>query len=399
MKKSIRSLFGKRTLAAVTAAVTALSMGASSAAAIDLTYTIDSNGLSVKLLGTNKSEETELSVDGGENYFQIDSSGVRIKKINPGDYQLCARRKGDRKYVPYVTTAHVSADESKSKIKLSVMTSPEVNFSQGAITVTVENYDKKGNYYVSTDGGRTWNPMTAASIKLKGLRSGYYNVICANRQKGGGSSDMIKTYVGRRPKQNSAYVTVDPVMQLPELPTGCEVTALTMVINSMGFPISKEVLADYYLEKGAVNTVSYRRKFVGDPRTKYSYGCYAPVIEKCAHSFLDNVKGRDFRIVNMSGSSLDDVLRCVDMGCPVIVWATIDMRAPFITRRWKDAETGETVAWLAEEHCLLLTGYDRGRNTVTVNDPLKGRVSYDMKLFQTRYDQLAKQAIVISEIK
>lgn len=39
--------------------------------------------------------------------------------------------------------------------------------------------------------------------------------------------------------------------QYPELPTGCEITSLTSVLNYYGYDVDKEVMADDYLEKGS----------------------------------------------------------------------------------------------------------------------------------------------------
>ena len=38
-----------------------------------------------------------------------------------------------------------------------------------------------------------------------------------------------------------------PVLQNPELPTGCEVTTLTAALNYLGYPVDKLTMADQYL--------------------------------------------------------------------------------------------------------------------------------------------------------
>lgn len=40
-----------------------------------------------------------------------------------------------------------------------------------------------------------------------------------------------------------------PIIQYPDLPTGCETTSLTMVLNYLGYPVDKLDLADHYLDK------------------------------------------------------------------------------------------------------------------------------------------------------
>ena len=40
---------------------------------------------------------------------------------------------------------------------------------------------------------------------------------------------------------------VDPILQLPELPTGCEITTLAMLLDAVGFQVDKVQLAEGYL--------------------------------------------------------------------------------------------------------------------------------------------------------
>lgn len=37
------------------------------------------------------------------------------------------------------------------------------------------------------------------------------------------------------------------VLQMPELPTGCEITALTMVLNYYGYPVDKVSMVSNFL--------------------------------------------------------------------------------------------------------------------------------------------------------
>lgn len=45
----------------------------------------------------------------------------------------------------------------------------------------------------------------------------------------------------------STRLAVKPVLQLPELPNGCEITSLTTVLNYYGFDVDKEEMAVRYL--------------------------------------------------------------------------------------------------------------------------------------------------------
>lgn len=68
-------------------------------------------------------------------------------------------------------------------------------------------------------------------------------------------------------------IDIDEILQNPELPTGCEVTSLAMVLNYWGYDIDKLTLATDYLKKGEIGSVNFKEAFVGDPRSAEAYGC------------------------------------------------------------------------------------------------------------------------------
>lgn len=55
---------------------------------------------------------------------------------------------------------------------------------------------------------------------------------------------------------------------------------------------------------------------------------------------------------------------------------------------------GSTFSWPANEHCMLLIGFDG--EYCYLNDPFVGKtVKYDKKLTEKRYCELGKQAVAI----
>lgn len=193
--------------------------------------------------------------------------------------------------------------------------------------------------------------------------------------------------------ESHIQLEAESILQQPELPTGCEVTSLTMALRFAGYDVSKEELADQYLEKAAPGEVSYKTAFWGDPRQEESFGCYAPVIVKAANRYLAQQKSTQMAY-NLTGASLDDVLLEVRMGYPVIVWGSMYINEEIVFSYGWEIE-GETVTWPSNEHCMLLIGFDTETNSVIVCDPLEGIVSYDRNAFQHHYEILEQQAIVI----
>ena len=200
----------------------------------------------------------------------------------------------------------------------------------------------------------------------------------------------------------SSYIDMENIRQLPELPTGCEITALTILLRHYGFPADKTDLARNYLPTswgnarevdGVLYKDSFYDYFIGDPFST-GYGCFSGAIETAADSYISS-HGGGFDVRNISGCSPDTLYDWVASGVPVLCWATDGMIAPEYYETWYDNATGERLDWYLNEHCFVLAGYDVDAGTVTLNDPMKGIISYDINKFETRFAQMHSQAIVL----
>lgn len=118
-------------------------------------------------------------------------------------------------------------------------------------------------------------------------------------------------------------IDMEIVLQNPELPTGCEITSLTMVLNYLGFGVTKTELVDGYLTCKEPGTATFKEAFIGSPYDSSSYGCFAPVIIDTANKYLNsNNSGRIVK--NLTGSDFDFLLKEVASNHPVIIWTSIN---------------------------------------------------------------------------
>lgn len=202
-------------------------------------------------------------------------------------------------------------------------------------------------------------------------------------------STIVNNEQGKLALSTSAYLDVKWINQNPELPTGCEITSLTTVLQYYGYSVSKTTMARTYLEKGYG---SFFEHFVGDPFSEMGYGCMAQPITDAANKYFTANK-ISATAQNISGTEFMNLLNYVSVGDPVIVWNTMYMEEPYEAEGWY--ADGEYITWIAPEHCVVLMGYDLDKNVVYVSDPLEGIKTRNLTLFAEYYEAIYSQAVVI----
>lgn len=195
-------------------------------------------------------------------------------------------------------------------------------------------------------------------------------------------------------------LNVQTILQLPELPTGCEITSLTMALRYMGYDVDKTTMSGEYLPTS--NTFYYvgdkkygpdfREVFAGYPESDKGCECNAPAIVDAANNYLTAINSPQ-RAVNLSGSDPQTLYDAVRADTPVVVWITINMADRIPSGGWYVEDTDEYIEWAAVDHCAVLMGF--GEDYVELNDPLAGIVSYSKTLFEDIYRQRGMQAVIV----
>ena len=218
---------------------------------------------------------------------------------------------------------------------------------------------------------------------------------------------MFDTILASLGKQK-VFHEVDTVLQNPELPHGCEVTGLAMLLSYYDISADKCELAEKWLPKGTWGQTDFRKAFVGDPGKKVaSAGCFATVIADTANRYLKEGKPSAVNVGNKhtpetavaAGNltavanedvSFEELLAMVEEA-PVLAWTTMNLEAPYIAQVWE--VDGEELYWQNYEHCVVLTGYDAEKGVLYGTDPLYGPCEYDMRLFSLRFQTMYSQVV------
>ena len=200
-------------------------------------------------------------------------------------------------------------------------------------------------------------------------------------------------------------INVEYIDQSVKYPTGCETISTIMCLKYWKINITPDEFIDKYLDKGDIIKKDGQifapnpfDKFVGSPYDQNSFGCYEPVIEKALNKLISDKQLLNFEIKNLNNIPINTIIKdYIDKDIPVIFWATINLKESRYTRIWTVPDTGEKYQWKAQEHCMLLVGYDEEKNGLHFNDPFNnnGVIMYDKTLVLKRHEEQFSNAIAI----
>lgn len=181
--------------------------------------------------------------------------------------------------------------------------------------------------------------------------------------------------------------------QLPDLPNGCEVTSLSMLLNYYQIKTSKDELAQKIKHVSSYTANGKRGNpnegFVGYMSQKNAGWCvYNEPLYNVAKKYTN-------RIQNATGSNFEQIIKLVSDGHPVLIITNLTF-APVNDMQTWDTEQGK-VQVTPSSHACVITGYNLKKKIVYVNNPygIKNQaVSWD-KLAKS-YDQRGKQALYLN---
>lgn len=192
------------------------------------------------------------------------------------------------------------------------------------------------------------------------------------------------------------------IYQLPELPTGCEITAMTMVLNYYGLPADKITMATaylptlystgtYYGSDGLMHGNDLNEYFIGDPMSDQGIACGTGAIVTAANDYLEDSRS-SIEAVDMTGTPAEELYQLVSEDTPVVVWCTIGMVYRTTEQGWY-TESGEYVDWGNNDHGAILIGYSP--DTVTIADPLAGQIEYSKEQFEEVFASRDNRCVIL----
>lgn len=191
------------------------------------------------------------------------------------------------------------------------------------------------------------------------------------------------------------------ILQEPELPTGCEITALTMALRFYGLDADKTAMASQYLPQSPANLYvgddgrlygsDLNEYFIGDPFSSTGIICGTGAIVSAANAYLGDC-GSKIKAEDLTGASPSGLYGLVAQDIPVIVWVTIGMQSRGGLEGWY-TENGDYVDWGPNDHGAVLIGYTD--DTVVLADPLYGQIEYGRAAFEEIFALRNSQCVIL----
>ena len=181
--------------------------------------------------------------------------------------------------------------------------------------------------------------------------------------------------------------------QMPDLPNGCEVTSLSMVMNYYGIKVSKNELAETIQH---VDSFTDGGKYRGNPHQGFVGHMTIANAGWCVYNEpLYNVARKyTSHIENITGSDFLSLLKLVSTGHPVMIITTTTFNKVNNMQTW-DTNTGK-VNVTPSSHACVITGYSKPKKVVYVNNPYGYKNQpVNWKNLQASYNQQGRQALYI----
>lgn len=197
------------------------------------------------------------------------------------------------------------------------------------------------------------------------------------------------------------YFPVPQILQNPELPNGCEITSLCMLLRYWGYDADKCVLADRYLPRtetwwGTDPDLAYMgNPHLEDDSPACGYYCFAGPIVAAATAYLADQEGpMRIRPADLTGAGEEELIACLQQGCPFLFWASLHFDDICFDPCGAYPLPGDREHRVFHQlHCMVCCGVDE--EFFYLSDSLNFNTRVPRPQFMKIYRQLGSRAVTL----
>ena len=189
-------------------------------------------------------------------------------------------------------------------------------------------------------------------------------------------------------------------LQNPELPNGCEVTSLDMVLTAAGYPVDKLELyeclprEDFSYSGNARLGPDPNVAFAGDAASAGGgWYCLAGPILEAGNAWIA-VLGGGAQMEDFTGIDQEKLDALLEQGTPLVAWVTQEYAlltyANYFT--WTLPDGTQCVPY-DNLHCVVLAGIDG--DAYQIADPIRGWQLVDKETFWQSFDAMGRRAVTV----
>lgn len=211
------------------------------------------------------------------------------------------------------------------------------------------------------------------------------------------SKEASPPAASEEPSSTFVYHNVVPQLQNPELPNGCEVTSLAMVLTSVGFPLDKLELYGYLPRQEFSYNGDTRMGpdpeewYVGDAASASGgWYCFEGPILQAGGDWMESHGGG--RMISLTGISQEQLEQLVREEVPVVVWVTQEYASPAFREDFSWVlPNGENYVPYDNLHCVVLAGMEG--DDYRIADPIRGWQNVSRDAFWESFDAMGRRAV------
>ena len=193
---------------------------------------------------------------------------------------------------------------------------------------------------------------------------------------------------------------VELILQNPELPNGCEVTSLAMILSCTGVQADKLELFFDYLPKGELSVQRGRvygpnpeKAYVGNASDSTGWYCFEGPILTAGNDWLE-VQNLPWQMNAVTGLKQEQLEEYLEQGAALIVWVTLNYEAPQTGNMTWHLSNGRSYTPYYNLHCVVLTDWN-GKD-YQVADPLAGWQTVSPEAFWDAFDAMGRRAVTLT---